>query len=175
MIPDTFAAGTTFTALVTALAYPADEWSATLILRGPAQIDLIGTAEGVQHRFTASAAVTAEWVPGRYTWAIRATREGETVQIDSAQIVVGVDLAALEAPQDMRTHARRVLDAIEAVIENRATTDQQRYTINNRELWRTPISELLMLRSRYRDEVRREEQAKRGGQSLLGRNIKVRF
>lgn len=144
-------------------------------MRGPLSIDLIGISDGAeQHTVEASASVTADWPAGVYWWALRATDGGDIVQVDEGQITIAGDIAAAEVGFDARTHAERTLQAIEAVIENRATTDQQKYTINNRELWRTPIAELLLLRSRYRDEVRRQKQA-RGGQSLLGRQVKVRF
>ena len=174
-MPEKFTAGTTFSQLVTLTAYPAPEWGLVLILRGPMGIDLAGVAEGAQHRLAASAAITAEWHPGVYWWAARASRGAEVVQVDEGQISIGADIAAISEPHDGRSHPEKVLQAIEAVIEGRATVDQQKYTINNRELWRTPIADLLLLRSRYRDEVRREQQARRGGQSLLGRQIKVRF
>jgi hypothetical protein len=61
-----------------------------------------------------------------------------------------------------------------AVIEGRATRDQERYRINNRELQRTPISDLIRLRDRYREEARRERAAAKG-QSLLGRRVLTRF
>lgn len=78
----------------------------------------------------------------------------------------------------MRTHGgldhiHRVLESIEAVIEKRATIDQERYTINNRELWRTPIPQLLELRDRYRAELRRAMAAKSGG--LFNQAVRVRF
>lgn len=175
LIPTRFVAGTTFRVVLTLTAYPAPDWAATLIMRGPLSIDLIGTSDGAeQHTVEASAVVTADWPAGVYWWALRATDGGDIVQVDEGQITIAGDIAAAEVGFDARTHAERTLAAIEAVIENRATTDQQKYTINNRELWRTPIAELLLLRSRYRDEVRRQKQA-RGGQSLLGRQVKVRF
>lgn len=175
MIPEKFAAGTTFAASVTLTAYQAPDWSADLILRGPGQIDLAATSTGATHEFGASAGVTSDWVPGVYWWALRVTQGAEVVQVDEGQLTIAPDLAAVTGTHDGRSHAERVLAAIEAVIENRATTDQQKYTINNRELWRTPIADLLLLRARYRDEVRREQNAARSGQSLLGRQIKVRF
>ena len=52
-------------------------------------------------------------------------------------------------------HVRRVIDAIEAVIERRATKDQKSYSIDGRSLERTPIDELLLLRDRYRAEWQR--------------------
>ncbi|WP_314190424.1 hypothetical protein [Paracoccus yeei] len=175
VIPDKIVAGTTFDRLVTATAYPSSEWSARLLLRGPMAIDLVAVADGAAHRFAASAGMTADWPPGRYRWAIRVSRDDDLVEVDSGEVVIGADIDALPAGHDPRGHARKVLDAIEAVIEGRATIDQQKYTINNRELWRTPIADLLLLRSRYREEVRREAQVGRAGQSLLGRQIKVRI
>jgi hypothetical protein len=62
-----------------------------------------------------------------------------------------------------RDRSRPALDAIEARLENRATIDQERYRINNRELYRMPIAELLKFRDQYRAEVQREEIAARGG------------
>lgn len=175
MIADKFAAGTTFAALLTLTAHPATEWGLELIMRGPMAIDITGAPVGTQHALSASAAVTSEWQPGVYWWALRATQGAEVVQVDEGQITISPDLALVTGTHDGRTHAERTLAAIEAVIEKRATTDQQKYTINNRELWRTPIAELLRLRGQYRDEVAREKMKQRTGQSLLGRQVKVRF
>lgn len=168
------AAGVTFDHTVTLTAYPAPDWTLALILRGPSAIDLTATADGASHRFQASAATTAEWLAGRYWFALRATRGAEVAQVDEGDLRIVPDFAALTDPYDGRTHAERVLAAIEAVIEGRATIDQQSYQINNRQLSRTPIPDLLMLREKYREEVRQQQQAARG-QSLLGRQVKVRF
>ncbi|MTH79413.1 hypothetical protein [Paracoccus aestuariivivens] len=138
-------------------------------------IDLQSEPQGAMHRLQASAPITAEWLPGRYVWALRALRGSDVIEYQTGDLLIGADIASLTSGFDGRSHARRVLEAVEAVLENRASIDQERYSINNRELWRTPVADLLMLRSRYRDEVRREEQAVNGGQSLLGRQVKVRF
>ena len=71
------------------------------------------------------------------------------------------DLATKSTGYDARTHARIVLDAIEAVIENRASKDQERYMIAGRELWRTPIPMLLKLRQTYRAEVKAQALAEK--------------
>lgn len=43
---------------------------------------------------------------------------------------------------DLRNYAQKTLTALEAVIEGRASLDQERYCINNRELYRmSKISE----------------------------------
>lgn len=173
MIDEKFVAGTTFTRVLTLTAYPAPDWQAQLLMRGPGQIDLIAAAEGSQHRFSAASADTASWAPGAYWWALRVTRGGDVLQADDGHFDVLPDIAQAGGGFDGRGHAERVLAAIEAVIENRATLDQERYTINNRELWRTPMADLLLLRDRYRAEVLRKKQAGKCGQSLLGRQIKV--
>ena len=174
LIPDTIRAGTTFDVAVTLPAYPAPDWSLVLILRGVGQIDLASTDDGEGHRIGASAAVTSGWAAGSYWWQLRAVMGAEAHAVDEGNLTVAADLALIDAPHDGQSHAERVLQAIEAVIENRATVDQQAYTINGRSLQRMPIADLLALRSRYRDEVRRQQQA-RQGQSILGRQIKARF
>ena len=174
MISDRIQAGVTLDHRVTLTAYPAPDWTVTLILRGPMGIDLVATGDGASHRFAASAETTAAWLPGRYWFTLRATRGAEVVAIEDGDLTITPDLAAQAGPFDGRSHAERVLAAIEAVIEGRATIDQQSYQINNRQLSRTPIPDLLLLRTKYRDEVRREQMAARG-QSLLGRNVKARL
>ena len=50
--------------------------------------------------------------------------------------------------------------------------DQERYRINNRELYRTPIADLIKLRDMYRAEVNRERAAK-CGKNPFGRKVRV--
>jgi hypothetical protein len=80
------------------------------------------------------------------------------------------------ATLDTRSHARKVLAAIEAVIERRATKDQEEYTIDGRSLKRTPVAHLLVLRYRYKREVEQEEQADRLAKGRgTGRKVVTRF
>jgi len=69
-----------------------------------------------------------------------------------------------------------VLESIEAVLESRASIDQESYSINNRSLARTPIPDLVVLRDKYRGEYVREKRAERirNGLGHSG-TIKVRF
>lgn len=174
IIPAKISAGLTFDRLAACIAWPAPDWSLSLLLRGPSTINLSATAESSQHRFRALASVTTAWAPGRYTYSIRATRGDDVVEVESGSVDITPDMANIAAGTDTRSHARRTLENINAVLEKRATQDQQRYAINNRELWRTPIPELLLLRDRYAAEVRREEAVSRG-KSLFGAQVRVRF
>ncbi len=173
ILPDKIGAGLTFSTLVTQTAYPAPLWGLTIVLRGPSVIDLASTAEGSQHRISANAAVTGTWVPGSYSYSVRATDGVNVFEIESGQLNVEADLVNAVAGHDARSHAERTLEAIEAVLEKRASLDQERYKINNRELYRTPIPDLLKLRDRYRAEVRQQKAASRG-KNLFGA-VRVRL
>lgn len=70
---------------------------------------------------------------------------------------------------DTKTHAQKVLDAINAVIERRATSDQQSYSINGLSITRMNIGELLKFQKIYELRVANEKNPKRKTK------IKVRF
>ena len=170
--PTTIQAGFTFDLAFEAPDHPAPDWSLTAILRGPAAIDLEAAVVGFVHTFTATAETSSAWAGGRYAVSIRASDGVSVVELEAGDLHITPDLAAIEAAHDPRGHAQRVLDAIEAVIENRASKDQQMYSIGGRSLQRTPIADLIALRDKYRREVAR---ARPGRSRLLGRTIKTRF
>lgn len=170
-LPATATAGLTFTATVRAPGYPAPGWTLALYLRGPKAIDLV--ADG-SHTFTAQANETSGWPDGDYWYTLRATNGDDTVELETGTLRVLPDLVAAGDRYDGRTQAQIALDAINAVLANRATLDQERYRINNRELYRMSVSDLMKLRSFYADQVRRETACKTG-RSRFGRQIAVRF
>ena len=170
--PAKIQAGVGLVAEVVTPDHLAPEWSLSAVLRGPAAIDISATGDGETHAFGVSPAVTATWAAGTYAAAVRATDGVDVIEIEAGEVEILADLAAITGTHDARGHARKVLDAIEAVIENRATKDQQSYTIAGRTLQRTPIADLLALRAKYRREVARE---KAGRARLVGRAVKVRF
>jgi hypothetical protein len=173
-IPDKIGAGLTFSVLLTLTAYPAPEWSVSLLLRGASAIDLQGVAEGSQHRISATATETAAWAPGAYWYTLRATRGAEVVEVEQGQLTITPDLSAVTGPYDGRSQAQIALEAIDAVLAKRATLDQERYRINNRELYRTPIEQLIKLRSYYAEQVKRENAAA-CGTNPFGATVRVRL
>lgn len=174
LLPSDITAGLTLNRSITLPEFDPEEWTLSVIMRGPQAIDIHAEPFGQQYRLNVTADMTATWAPGTYWTSIRVSNGHDTRQIDELTVNVRPDLAAITDVYDGRNHAQRVLAAIEAVIEGRATKDQQGYTINNRSLSRTPIQDLLLLRDRYRNEVRRQKMAEKG-QSLLGRPVLVRF
>ena len=118
-------------------------------MRGPIAINLAATIDGDEFVFSADASTTATWSAGDYWYSVRVTSGSAVQELESGQVTVLPDMATASSGYDGRTQAEIALAAIEAVLANRATKDQDRYRINNRELYRTSISDLLKLR--YRD------------------------
>jgi len=172
--PDEIGAGLTFDLLLTLTAYPAPDWAVTAHLRRPSAINLTSEAEGSQHRFRATAAATSGWGPGAYWYTLRATDGTNVVEVESGEIQILPDLTSQTGPYDGRTQAQIALSAIEAVLANRATLDQERYRINNRELYRTSIPDLLKLRAFYVEQVKREKAAA-CGKNPFGTVVRVRL
>lgn len=173
-VPEQINAGLSLSFTVAVSQYPAPTWQAKVILRGPAPIDLASSPEGSYHRFTAPPTTTSDWQPGDYWYSFRVTDGTAVYELESGRVRIAPDLEAQVDGYDGKTHPERALAAIEAVIEGRASQDQDSYRINNRELRRTPISQLLKLRDVYRNEVRRLNAARRG-KGVLGRQILARF
>lgn len=174
IIPKTIAAGVDFTATAWCAEFSGTAWSMVLMLRGPAAIDLPAERDGARHTWSVPASETSGWAPGDYAYSIRAT-DGEKVrEVESGRVRVRPDIAAAAAGYDGRSQNRIALEAIEAVLARRATVDQERYRINTgngeRELYRTPIAELIRLRNHYARLVAQEEAA---GSRRGWRQVKV--
>jgi hypothetical protein len=170
-IPNTVSAGLSFTANVADADHPVPAWEYVLYLRGPKTIDLTADATGV---ITADTSVTANWLAGQYWYSLRAISGTNVAELETGSLTVEPNFLALPEGYDGRSQDEIALEAIDSVIAKRATLDQQRYTINNRELWRFPIGDLLKLRSVLSARVARERRRKCGAASF-GRPVYVRF
>lgn len=161
--------------------YDPSEWDVWIALRGNSQSINIKTGEsGVDIDTSAGnfdivvdPAATAEYIAGDYQYAIimyqsEIQGEGEDAEeviterktVERGMATVMPDLTAFSG--DTRSHVKKVLDAIEAVIENRATKDQMSYSIAGRSLSKTPLPDLERLRDRYRYEYNMEVRAMNG-------------
>lgn len=114
---------------------------------------------------------TAEMEPGEYVAQVWATLTGGVQRIVSTETFRL--LGALKAG-DMRTDARKALDMIDTMLSGQAKEGVRRYRINNRELERYSVDELLKLRSHFAAEVQKENRRNKG-MTGLGPRIAVRF
>jgi len=144
---------------------------------------------GGSHKFTITATetsddyiievsqdVTEHYHVHNYKWYafITRTSDSERISIDSGVTQLVADYA--ESTADQRSHAKKVLDAIQAVLENRASQDQMSYSIAGRSLSRMSIDDLMTFRDRYRAEYNEElKKARIKNHQDTGNTIKVRF
>jgi hypothetical protein len=154
----------------------ADYDSNLILINSSKKYTIAGTASGTGFVYTAAPEVTAEYTPGTYRYDFEvyiSEGEGDDEEVteryivESGYIDILPDMTAA-TKYDIRSHAKRTLDAIEAVIEGRATTDQQMYMIQGRQLVRTPIADLLKFRAAYLAEYKAEQN------KMMGTNNKVR-
>jgi hypothetical protein len=157
--------------------YPASTWTLKYWFKrqgGTDKFSITATADGDAFDVTVAAATTASYVADDYTWVAIVTAGSEAFEVDkgTAKILPRYDQ---DAALDDRTHAKKVLEAIEAVIEGRATKDQEEYTIGSRSLKRTPLKDLTMLRDKYKAEVLREHLEEEGRNGRQGGKLVVRL
>lgn len=180
--PDTLVAGDRWAWKRTDLGadYPPASYALKYVLRQHetgAEIEISAVGSGLDYVVEVLSVTTAAHPPGRYTWTafIIRTIDNQRVRVGTGTLTIAPDRDTDSA--DPRSHSRKVLDAITAVMENRATVDQQEYSIAGRSLKRMSIADLLLLKDRYQIEVNREEAAEKlaAGTGNNPRRIGVRL
>lgn len=144
--------------------YPAsDGWTLTYRLipqSSGTPIEFVATADGDDYLIEVSSSTTATWAAGPYSWASAVSKSGERFTVDDGSITIKADPFAVSS-LDNRSHARKMLDAIEAALESRASSSQLELlelTIYSRSSKRDPTV-LMKARSQYMAEVARENAA----------------
>jgi hypothetical protein len=134
------------------------KYSAILEGQTTPEADITATADGTDFVISLDGATTGAYTAGRYHWTafIERQSDNERITIDSGFW----DVESKSA--DPRTHAVKMLAAIEALLENRSTADVSSYAINGRSLTKMSPDELMTWRSRYKAEVVRQNRKARG-------------
>lgn len=180
--PDAIMAGATakWTLRTTALGQhrdPADSWTLTYQLTSAdSEITFSGSDNGDgSHLITLAKATTAAYPPGVYTHVAYVDDGTERFYIEQGSICIEPDPADM-GPTDRRSWAVRVLAAVEATIEGKATSDQASLSIAGRSISRYTPEELMVWRDRLKVEVGQEQAAERIAKGLGGgQSIRVRF
>ena len=119
---------------------------------------------------------TTSYTAGEYNWVAYITRSSDSARIKLTEGFTEIQENYATTTSSVRSHAKKVLDAIEAVIENRATMDQSSMSIAGRSLSRLTIDELLQFRDRYKAEYLKEvKKARIKNNKDSGNTIKIRF
>jgi hypothetical protein len=146
-----------------------------LVLRGtgPA-LDKIATISDGKYVFSLGSNETTQLTPGTYWYQLIATdTHGNTETVADSTVKIAPNLSNITGQYDGRSQAQRILDAIDATLENRATSDQQQYSILGRSITKIPLADLLQLRSHYAGMVSRE--GSKGANSAYAKRLQVRF
>jgi len=161
--------------------YPPSTYSMEYVARitagGSTEIKLAGSDyNSSAWLFQVSSVVSADFTVGFYHWQLEAVRtsDSERLVIERGTFTAVADLDVNGA--DPRTHAEIMVDKIESVLENRADSDVDDYSIAGRSLTKMKVKDLLYWRDYYRAEVLKEKR-----QELINRGkrvkstVKVRF
>jgi hypothetical protein len=153
---------------------PTDGWTLKYRLvprsAGPAPITLTGTQDTTDsslHRIQASAATTAGWTAGVYSWASWVEKASEKYDITSGVLTLLAD-PRTATTLDERSQARKALDDAKTAYAAWTPTTL-RYKIGEREMWFNSRAEIVETISYWQNEVNRE-----GNAEALSKGLKSR-
>lgn len=184
-IPDTepsrVRAGDTVTWRKSLALYPATEgWTLYYrLINSTAKFDITTTADGAAHLVSVPIATTDDWTAGDYTLLSWVSNGTERASLPTRRITVLPDMAAVTASgYDVRSHARKMLDAIDAALLS--LSSGERLSVVQAELAGRKLAYdftgLMKLRNLYAAQVRAEEDEERLAAGLSPRNkINVRL
>lgn len=167
-VPAQIVAGDTLKIVSSALAvsFPAASgWALSWLfvpMAGGVPVSVVATGGASDWTVSVADAVTSGWASGGWRWSVRATKAGGAITAASGETTVLPNPAANNV--DHRTHAQRVLAALEAVIEGRASKSTLENTFEDgRSAKHMTHAELLAMRDKYAAKVAAEQRAKSGG------------
>ena len=178
MIPISLVQGTSASWTVGNSEYkPEDGWTAQYVFASPADTQTLdGTDNGdSSFLFELTSAASAEFEATQYNWQLFMEKGTERFLINNSIIEIRQDFGTSLHGADSRSHVKKTLDALEAMLEKKATRDQASFSIKNRSLSRMDSAELLDWYRQYRLWYKQElkaEKLKQGGRQAL---IRVRF
>jgi len=144
---------------------------------GSTSIAVTASESGDEYRVEVAAATTAGYTVGVYQWQEYITRSSDSARLTLSEGTCEVVANRAAATTDPRSHAQKVLAAIEAVIEGTASKELASYTVDGIAINRRSIDELMRMRDSYRYEVdeERASQMMDRGLKAPGRKVRVSF
>lgn len=177
MIDEILYAGDTIEWTESESSYSAsDGWTLKYkLINSSTAISLTSIASGVDHKFSISSTTSKNWSAGKYQFKRYIIKGTESYTLNTGTVEIKPYIQEATS-YDFRSHAQKVLDAIEAVIQNRATREQESITIAGRSLSRTPLPDLIKFRTQYQWEVFNEKKAEKIAQGLnAGKRVLLQF
>lgn len=179
-IPASFVRGDTVTWRVSLDDYPADDgWALSYVLvKDGEQKTVTSSADGSAHLVEISAVTSATFGVGRFAWQAYVTKAPVRYTIGAGSLEVCRNFAEETSGYDTRSTNRRILDALEATLERRATKAQSSHSIDTpdggRQISLLSHAELIAAIDKYRGLVADEDRLLNGQTGSRGR-IHARF
>ena len=159
--------------------YPVADYSLSYefnLIDGSTASNFTLTATESGDEYIISTSSTTSYTVGNYNWISYITRSSDSARVKLEEGYVEIQDNYATTSNSVRSHAKKILDAVEAVLENRATMDQQSMSIAGRSLSRMSIDDLMTFRDRYKAEYLKEVKIARIKNGLgSGNTIKVAF
>lgn len=150
--------------------YPADaSWILNYYLRGPGLLDAPATADGKDFAVTIAASASGTLAPGRYQLLGRVSKSGEVFEVYNGMLDVALDPAQQADNIDVRTIAKRILDAHLETYEQRASRRERSYTVSGagRSFVYDSLDELLRAIDYWKAVVAEEDNPTGRGKNIL--------
>jgi hypothetical protein len=178
--PTSFTAGDTLSWTRSLADYPASAgWVlAYRFINATAKFDITAGASGDDHLVSVTAATSASYAAGSYSWQAFVTKGAERYTVGSGICDVEPNLAAVSASgYDDRSPARKALDAMDAGLQQfGANAHVQSYTIEGRQMTYRTFADFMAARDRLAREVAQEESGRRAAAGLASKNrMRVKF
>lgn len=145
--------------------YPATEgWTlAYRLINSAAKYDITAAASGADHAVSVSAATSASWAAGVYSWQAVVTKAAERYTVGEGTLTVKPNLAGVSGTGlETRTTARKILDELEEAYLQYSTNGQgqvQRYVIAGREMVFRTAADFIKQIEYWRSRVTSEDAA----------------
>lgn len=152
--PEIVRAGETLTWSKSLADFPASEYTLKYYLTGPASVTLTASAYNTtDHLISVTAATTAAYTYGIYEWNAYAEKgagaSAEKYFVQSGYFTIKTSSG--------KSHAKTMLDAIEAFIVGQSVADVESYSIGGRSITKMSREDLLKWRNHYRSEYASEK------------------
>lgn len=183
-IPTELRAGDSLAFTAVDLEHPASAgWAMTVhFVSATERVSVVGVADGDGFAFSLTAAASALIAAGRVAWVAVATKDTDRSTLFDSWIQILPDLAGTGAASglDTRSFAERQLELIEARLSGMASSAQLEKQVSTAQgsmaLKYVPMGDLLVMRSKLRDEVASEKDAAALADGLPGsREVRCRI
>jgi len=158
--------------------YSPDTWNLTynfIADDGSKKVSIPGTADNGGWTIKIDPTTSREFTPGPWSYVALVTDGADVYQVDSGTVTILPDPTASDVSA-FQSHVKKVLDALEAALEGRASRTDLEYQIGNRKIKHMSPAQLYRLWKVYKMMYERERKAANLGEQIgPGAKVAVRF